>query len=232
MIGRGTRLCKDLFGGGHDKESFLILDYCSNFEFFRVNKNGIEGKALKSLTENLFNIRVKIAQELEHLDYQTDDCKAHRSKIAEELHKAVAAIDESRFSSRLRIEYIHRYNKREKWESISDEMVRELDDQVAPLIIPKEENELAKRFDYLMYTIELACLKGLSASKYRIKVITTAERLAQKGNLAQVQRHVDLISWVQSDEYWENADIFSHEKVREALRDLLVLYMKVSVNDG
>ncbi|MDM8536937.1 DEAD/DEAH box helicase family protein [Desulfobacterales bacterium HSG17] len=226
MIGRGTRLCLDLFGVGQDKESFLIFDYCSNFEYFRVNKNGIEGKTVKSLTENLFNIKVKIAQELEHLDFQTDEYNLHRAKLVEQLHKALTDIDETRFSSRLRIKYIHRYNKVEKWESISDQMVRELEEQIAPLIIPVEENELAKRFDYLMFTIELAYLQGIPASKPKVKVINTAERLAEKGNLAQVQRHAKLIENVQTDEYWENADIFAHEKVREALRDLLVLLEK------
>jgi type I restriction enzyme R subunit len=226
MIGRGTRLCEDLFGEGQDKSSFLIFDYCANFEFFRVNKNGIEVRTVKSLTENLFNIRVKIAQELQHLDFQTEGYKAHRSDLVGKLHKAVSGIDESRFSSQMRIEYIHRYNRREKWEDISDGMVRELDAEIAPLITPVEENELAKRFDYLMYTIELAGLQGLPAAKPTIKVITTAERLAEKGNLSQVARHADLIEYVQTDEYWQNADLLAHEKVREALRDLLVLLEK------
>ena len=34
MVGRGTRLCPDLFGPGEDKEFFFILDYCGNLEFF------------------------------------------------------------------------------------------------------------------------------------------------------------------------------------------------------
>lgn len=226
MIGRGTRLCKDLFGVGHDKDSFLIFDYCSNFEFFRISKNGIEGKNVKSLTENLFNIQVKIAQELEHLDYQTDQYKAHRANLVGQLHKAVTLIDESRFSSQLRIEYIHLYNKIEKWVSISDEMVREVEEHIAPLILPKEEDELAKRFDYLMYTIELASLQGVLALQPKIKVISTAKRLAEKGNLSQVERHADLIEKVQSDEYWESAELLSHEEVRKALRALLMLLEK------
>lgn len=41
MIGRGTRLCKDLLGVGKDKENFLIFDFCSNFEFFRANPKGV-----------------------------------------------------------------------------------------------------------------------------------------------------------------------------------------------
>ena len=226
MIGRGTRLCEDLFGIGHDKESFLIFDYCSNFEFFRINKNGTQGKTIKSLTENLFNIQVKIAQKLEHLDYQADEYKTHRSQLVGQLHKAVCKINETWFSSQLRIEYIHRYNRAEKWQSISDEMVRELEEEIAILIPPTEEDELAKRFDLLMYTIELATLEGIFTPKQKIKVIRTAKRLAEKGNLAQVQRHVDLIREVQTDEYWNDADLLSHEKVRIALRDLLVLLEK------
>ena len=34
MIGRGTRLCPDLFGPGQDKEFFYVFDYCQNLEFF------------------------------------------------------------------------------------------------------------------------------------------------------------------------------------------------------
>lgn len=40
MIGRGTRLCKDLFRPEMDKEAFLIFDFCNNFEYFRANKKG------------------------------------------------------------------------------------------------------------------------------------------------------------------------------------------------
>ncbi len=224
MIGRGTRLCEGLFGVGRDKESFLIFDYCSNFEYFRVNKNGAEVRSVKSLTENLFNIQVKIAQELQSLDYQDNEHKERRKELVEQLHKGVADINESLFSSQLRIEYIHRYNNYAKWETISDEMVRELDKQIALLIAPIEENELAKRFDYLMFTIELAHLQGLPTPNIpMLKVINTAERLAEKGNLSQIQRYAQLIADVQTDEHWENANLFTHENVRKAFRDLLVL---------
>lgn len=33
MVGRGTRLCKNLFGPGQDKEYFFIFDFCQNLEF-------------------------------------------------------------------------------------------------------------------------------------------------------------------------------------------------------
>lgn len=34
MIGRGTRLCPDLFAPGVDKSEFYIFDFCGNFEYF------------------------------------------------------------------------------------------------------------------------------------------------------------------------------------------------------
>ena len=37
MIGRGTRLCPNLLGEGLDKKRFLIFDFCSNFDYFRVD---------------------------------------------------------------------------------------------------------------------------------------------------------------------------------------------------
>ena len=34
MVGRGTRLCPDLFGPGADKQEFFIFDYCDNIDQF------------------------------------------------------------------------------------------------------------------------------------------------------------------------------------------------------
>jgi type I restriction enzyme R subunit len=34
MLGRGTRLCPDLFGPGDDKAKFRLFDYCGNLEYF------------------------------------------------------------------------------------------------------------------------------------------------------------------------------------------------------
>src|SRR3712207_8953119 len=34
MIGRGTRLCPDLYGPGEDKKDFLVFDFCGNLEYF------------------------------------------------------------------------------------------------------------------------------------------------------------------------------------------------------
>ena len=221
MVGRGTRLCEDLFGTGLDKENFRIFDYCSNFEFFRENKNGKESLLSKSLTENLFNIRVDIVRELQKLEFQDDEYIVYRTQLSDDLYKSVNEIDETRFNAKTKLKYIHTFNKKNKWESLSDTDVRELTEFIAPLVNPIDDDELAKRFDYLMYTVEYALLKGRPASKPKIRVISTADKLSKKGTIAEVRRNEEIIQKVITDEYWQNASVFDHEKVRLALRDLI-----------
>jgi len=45
MLGRGTRLCPDLFEPGQDKDCFQLFDYCGNLEFFSQNPETTEGAA-------------------------------------------------------------------------------------------------------------------------------------------------------------------------------------------
>jgi len=44
MLGRGTRLCPDLFAPGKHKEYFYIFDYCQNLEFFSQNRRRPRGR--------------------------------------------------------------------------------------------------------------------------------------------------------------------------------------------
>jgi type I restriction enzyme R subunit len=65
MIGRGTRLCPDLFGPGLDKEFFYIFDYCQNLEYFSQNPEGSAGSLVESLSANV----------LTHLHWQIDELR-------------------------------------------------------------------------------------------------------------------------------------------------------------
>lgn len=40
MIGRGIRLCDNLFGLGNDKSEFYIFDYMRNFQYFNEHPKG------------------------------------------------------------------------------------------------------------------------------------------------------------------------------------------------
>jgi type I restriction enzyme, R subunit len=63
MIGRGTRLCPNLFGPGQDKKKFLIFDHWGNFEYFDEHYTEAEpnGNA-KSIQQVLFEERIRLAE--------------------------------------------------------------------------------------------------------------------------------------------------------------------------
>src|SRR5207249_7157285 len=65
MVGRGTRLCKDLFGPGKHKEFFFLFDYCQNLEFFSQNPETTDGALGDSLGKRLFKARLELIAELD-----------------------------------------------------------------------------------------------------------------------------------------------------------------------
>jgi len=62
MIGRGTRLCRNLFGPGKDKTHFQIFDHWGNFERFEQGYETADPKRAKSLMQNLFEARLELAR--------------------------------------------------------------------------------------------------------------------------------------------------------------------------
>jgi type I restriction enzyme R subunit len=65
MLGRGTRLCPDLFGPGWDKKEFYVFDYCQNLEFFSHDPETTEGTVGESLGKRLFLARLELVAELD-----------------------------------------------------------------------------------------------------------------------------------------------------------------------
>ena len=226
MIGRGTRLCKDLFGPGIDKERFLIFDCYKNFEFFEVNGDGKEVKNSKSVSENIFGAKIEIIKSLQHLKYQEKPFIEYRDKLISEVILDILGINENRFDVRMRGAIVDKYKKLDKYKALDEKDVKEIKDVVAPLVIYEESDELAKRFDYLIYTIENAYLQNKSFLKAKNKVKETAESLSELGTLPKVFEKRQLIMDIQKDEFWNNINIFQLEEIRNELRELIRLLDK------
>ncbi len=166
MIGRGTRLCPDLLGVGQDKEEFLIFDFCNNFEFFRVNPKGFEGNNVETLTERLFNIKIALVKELQDIKYQEDEEYVnYRNDLVDELVEAVEALNEDGYLVRMHLPYVHKYKNREVWQSIGELAQNDIKQHIAPIVNSINDDELAKRFDLVMYTIQLAKIQNLGAKR-------------------------------------------------------------------
>ncbi|XZK56206.1 DEAD/DEAH box helicase family protein [Clostridium perfringens] len=229
MIGRGTRLCPDLLGVGQDKEEFLIFDFCNNFEFFRVNPKGFEGNNVETLTEQLFNIKTALVKELQDIKYQEDEEYVnYRNDLVDELVEAVEVLNEDGYLVRMHIPYVHKYKNREVWQSIGELAQNDIKEHIAPIVNSINDDELAKRFDLVMYTIQLAKLQNLGAKRGIKNVMQTAERLSKLGTIPEVKEKKAVIERVMTSEFWEEANIFDMDKVREDLRELLKYLEKVN----
>ena len=221
MIGRGTRLCPDLLGLGYDKEKFLIFDFCNNFEFFRVNPKGFEGGKLETLTEKLFNVKVNIIKELQDLKYSEEGYVNLRKSLLEELLNNVKSLNEDNFMVRMNLNYVHKYKDKNEWNALGSLSTNEIKEYISPLIVPLKDDELAKRFDLVMFNIQLAYLQGTNATRGIKSVIDTAEQLSKLGTIPQVQEQKYIIEKVMTEGFWESTDVFELETVREALRELI-----------
>lgn len=228
MIGRGTRLCKDLFGPGIDKERFMIFDCYKNFEFFEVNVDGKEIKTTKSISENIFGVKVDIIKALQHLNYQEKSLIEYRNNLIDDIITSISDINNNRFDVRMKGAIVDKYKKLDNYKALNEKDVQELKNIIAPLITYTEEEELSKRFDYQMYVIENAYLGKKSFLKAKNRVIETAEKLSEKGTIEKISKKKETITKIQKEEFWKNADLFQFEEVRKELRELVILLDRIT----
>ena len=223
MIGRGTRLSKDIFGTGKDKECFYIFDWCRNFEYFDKNPDGNKAAVVQSLTERIFTLRARIAFHLQHQKWQEDKfAKGLHDKIKALLKEQVAALSDSHISVREKWEEVSHFKDDNSWVYLSEVDVNTLATDIAPLLPKNTLDEGAKKFDVLILLIELSMLDGeTNPKKAVVSVHTIAEKLQEKGTLPQVQAKMGTIKEVLSDTAWQNVSLSWLEKVREDLRDLV-----------
>jgi type I restriction enzyme R subunit len=95
LLGRGTRLCKDLFGKDDDKREFVIFDFCENLEFFNVNPKGFEAGNFKTLSQRLFELRLRLAFVL--LNQEETELKEYGQALIDQLVKQTQALHTDSF---------------------------------------------------------------------------------------------------------------------------------------
>ena len=228
MIGRGTRLCPDLLGVGKDKERFLIFDFCDNFEYFRVNKNGSESGIQEALSEKIYNVKTQIARELQAPQNARQEAYAsYRTELVDDLHRAVVELDDHSFRVKSHLRYVEMYRNLTQWKHLETVEVSEIREHIAPIVKPEKGDELVRRFDYLMYSIDLGLLQSKNVQAPIRIVVQTAQFLAAKYSIPQVQEQKETIEKVQTQDFWDNATIIEIDQVRRAMRGLLQYIDKV-----
>jgi type I restriction enzyme R subunit len=241
MVGRGTRLCPDLFGPGEHKKFFYLFDYCQNLEFFSQNPDTTDGSSSESLGTRLFKARLSLIEELDHKGMDGQQVNeplakyglqpSHlqlRDSTAGHLHQVVAAMNVGNFVVRPQRRTVEKFARPEAWKTLTGDDHAELASRIASL--PTElvdADEEAKRFDLLVLRTQLAILQaapGFGALRDQIRAIASA--LEEQEAVPAIQAEMVLIQAIAGDEWWNDVTLGMLENARRRLRLLVKLIEK------
>lgn len=219
MIGRGTRLCPALMDG-EDKQKFYIFDFCGNFEFFRMNK-GKPTANLIALQGALFSLQFEISYKLQDLQYQTERLITYRKALVRHMASKVRELNRENFAVRQHLKYVDRYAVEENYQTLTYEDTLMVRQELAPYIVPENDDAKALRFDALMYEIELAYLAGKKYSRGHHELVKKVSAIANVANIPEIMMQAELIDQILHTNYLDNAGIDEFEYIRECLRNLM-----------
>jgi len=227
MVGRGTRLCPDLFGPGQDKQDFLIFDLCRNAEYFNAGMPGNEGTVAKSLAEITFATRAKILRAAADLSWapSIDYVDGLRSS----LRHTIDRLPRENFLVKPTRQWVDRFADDQTWAGLAAEDFDALEHDLARLasIGALPDTEEAKRFDCTMFQAQLAALTDPAAlAGFRQKIQSVAAALQDQPNVPAIAAKLVLLETVLDDGEWESASPEWLESIRIQLRDLVHLIEK------
>ena len=223
MIGRGTRLCPELFGPDDDKQDFRVFDFCFNFDFFRENPEGIEGRGIVPLGTRLFRSGVQLLT-LVQATPDLDPDAVLAGALTTQLHGEVAAMNRDNFIVRMHLEAVDRFRERTTWAQLSDADREVLQREVAGLPSEVETDEIESRmFDLTALRMQVALAEGhMSAvESHRQRMVEIAMLLEEKTTIPAVKAQLEYLASMQESGFWEGIDLHGLEEVRLRLRKLV-----------
>lgn len=226
MIGRGTRLCEDLFGPGKHKTEFRIFDHWGNFEYFDELKEEAEPARVKSLPEQLFEARIALgeaamlAQDLPALQLSTQLLAAD-----------IAALPPDCLSIREKWKDIRGMQKDGVIDGFAPATVANLRQTIAPLMQWRDchGKESALRFDVLLTRLISSRLtQSADAESLRDEIMSQVSSLPI--NLKPVQEKLSCIQKAKQTSFYQNATLADLETIRQELRGIM-RYRKTDVRE-
>ena len=219
MIGRGTRRCDGLMDG-KDKDKFYIFDFCGNFEFFRMNQGKPTANQI-ALQGAIFRLKAQIAFKLQDIVYQTEDLIAFRKELVDNMVCKVRELNRDNFAVRQHLRYVEQYSNPDNYTALTYEDTLLMAEELAPLILPDEDEASAVRFDALMYGIELAYLAGKKYSRARSDLLKKVNGIASVANIPEIMVQLELINRILHTDFLDTAGMNEFEHIREKLRNLI-----------
>jgi len=222
MIGRGTRLCEDLYGPGKHKTHFLIFDHWANFEYFDENPEEDDVKQAKSLLQKLFEARVTLAQTA--LKKANMDVFDQTIKL---IHDDICLLPMESISVRDNWLVVETYKDFKRLNQFSPQTVSDLLEKIAPLmqwrnIMGQSE---AYKFDLELTTIQtLIFTDANQIDLAKQSIMNKVESLQM--HLNEVRSKAPAIEEIQTQQYWQYLTHAALEQSRINLRSIIHLRNK------
>jgi type I restriction enzyme R subunit len=237
MIGRGTRLCEDLYGPGRDKDGFHVFDLCGNAEFFNQELDRAPARQSPTLTEKLLQRQLDLIRTLDRRQAPdpaqdggadaVDTEASLRWAAAHRLHETVRGMNLDNFLVRQHRRHVEAFGGDfAAWHRIDDDAAHALSEGVLGLPSDywpegEDKSEEAKRFDLIAYRLQLAALEGGSDyTRLRGQVQELARDLLGKTNIPVIRDQAALLEAIADDAWWQNVTVPMLEHVRRRVRGL------------
>ncbi|AXJ00900.1 type I restriction enzyme, R subunit [Cyclonatronum proteinivorum] len=224
MIGRGTRLCKNLFSPGEHKTHFLIFDYCGNFEFFNQNPEGADTTVPPSLKAQIFEKRLLLAAKLSNAPWKQDEALQHyREELLNMLHQQVSGLERQSIQVRPHLRLIDRLQDRGVWEHLQSGERKEICAALGEILpVDLSEHETVRYFDHLMLVLQHQLLDGvLSSRQTKETVVRFAEHLWAKRHIPAIKKVSETLRKAKDEAFWDEASLSNLEQVRIDMRHLI-----------
>lgn len=223
MIGRGTRLCENLFGSGNHKKEFYIFDYVRNFQYFDEHPKGKEVRVILSPVTEIFIKKVRIVKLLQNAEYAANEYQEFRSELVKDVLEGICSLNPERIEVKLKLRHVEKYKDEKCFECMTDADKEDIIEHLAALISSCETDENAVNFDNSMYGLILSALeknRNLNRIKNHIQKNTKA-LLTECAAIPEVKEKIPKLREIQSEQYWNEKDILKFEKTRKELRDIM-----------
>jgi type I restriction enzyme R subunit len=157
-----------------------------------------------------------------------EELQEYGSEVQRFLYKQVQSLEDTSFIVRQHWRAVEKYKEFNHWNSLTELDIKELVDEIAPLMMDEEQDELAKRFDSIGYSIQLDLLvKGAISDTAINNVQEIAAKLNKKITVPQVAAKLSLIKQLQTSQYWKDITILKAEDLRKDMRGLMRYIDKV-----
>ena len=219
MIGRGTRLCKNLFGPGKDKSAFLIFDHWNNFAFHELNAEEVEPSAPKPLTQRRYESRIELAAAaLAKSDLTAFDL------LAAQIQQDAASLPDGAIAVRENWQAVQQARDAKLINQFAPITRQLLVDTVAPLMssIDVRGEGDALRWDLLLGKAQAVAIADPGKpNTHRAEILEWVGRLPP--HLNPVRAKADELRALRSDVFWQSPSFAELDKLRIALRDVMAL---------